>query len=60
MVEFPEDEQAPAAADQAGKDALVEEPARKAEPPRRAKAKKARPIVPSWEDVLLGTRSNRG
>ena len=27
---------------------------------RRPKSKKARPIVPSWEDVLLGTRSNRG
>lgn len=41
--------------------ALIEEPARKPEPPRRPKAnKKARPIVPSWEDVLLGTRSNRG
>ncbi|GAA4294413.1 hypothetical protein GCM10023148_56610 [Actinokineospora soli] len=40
--------------------ALIEEPARKAEPPRRGKGKKARPIVPSWEDVLLGTRSNRG
>ncbi|MBM7771619.1 hypothetical protein JOD54_001823 [Actinokineospora baliensis] len=42
-------------------DALIEEPARKPEPARRpTKAKKARPIVPSWEDVLLGTRSNRG
>ncbi|UVS76820.1 septation protein SepH [Actinokineospora sp. UTMC 2448] len=47
----------PAAADQT---ALIDEPARKAEPPRRAKGKKNRPIVPSWEDVLLGTRSNRG
>jgi Protein of unknown function (DUF3071) len=27
---------------------------------RRAKTKKGRPMVPSWEDVLLGTRSNRG
>lgn len=27
---------------------------------RPRKSKKARPIVPSWEDVLLGTRSNRG
>ncbi|HEV2781646.1 MAG TPA: septation protein SepH [Actinophytocola sp.] len=27
---------------------------------RRGKSKKARPMVPSWEDVLLGTRSNRG
>jgi len=29
-------------------------------PVRRTKGKKARPMVPSWEDVLLGTRSNRG
>jgi hypothetical protein len=43
-----------------GQNALIEEPARKAEPPRRPKSKKPRPIVPSWEDVLLGTRSNRG
>ena len=28
-------------------------------PARRGKGKKARPTVPSWEDVLLGTRSNR-
>ncbi|HET9143328.1 septation protein SepH [Actinophytocola sp.] len=27
---------------------------------RRTKSKKGRPMVPSWEDVLLGTRSNRG
>ena len=37
--------------------------AAKEEPPkppaRRGKGKKARPTVPSWEDVLLGTRSNR-
>ncbi|GLZ42592.1 septation protein SepH [Actinokineospora sp. NBRC 105648] len=45
---------------EAEQDALIEEPARKTEPARRPKAKKARPIVPSWEDVLLGTRSNRG
>jgi hypothetical protein len=30
------------------------------QPARRSKSKKARPMVPSWEDVLLGTRSNRG
>jgi hypothetical protein len=40
------------------------EPAVSAEPqptqPRRGKSKKARPMVPSWEDVLLGTRSTRG
>jgi DUF3071 family protein len=29
-------------------------------PPRRGKGKKSHPIVPSWEDVLLGVRSNRG
>jgi DUF3071 family protein len=40
------------------------EPAPPAEPAatqqRRGKSKKNRPIVPSWEDVLLGTKSNRG
>jgi hypothetical protein len=40
-------------------------PAAKAEPtpapapPAKKKGRKARPSVPSWEDVLLGTRSNR-
>lgn len=42
-------------------------PAAKTEPtpppapaaPARKKGRKARPSVPSWEDVLLGTRSNR-
>ncbi|PPK70501.1 septation protein SepH [Actinokineospora auranticolor] len=58
------EEQQPVA-EEPEQDALIEEPARKqAEPAaaanRRPKAKKARPIVPSWEDVLLGTRSNRG
>ncbi|MEU4800934.1 septation protein SepH [Actinosynnema sp. NPDC023587] len=33
-------------------------PAAKKEPPKRGK--KNHPIVPSWEDVLLGVRSNRG
>ncbi|MGQ0836992.1 septation protein SepH [Actinokineospora sp.] len=61
QVELPDDEPAPVADDEEHQDALIEEPARKAaEPPRRGKAKKGRPIVPSWEDVLLGTRSNRG
>jgi hypothetical protein len=46
----PESEPAPAPAPQP-------EPAPAA---RRTKGKKARPMVPSWEDVLLGTRSNRG
>ena len=35
-------------------------PATPAPAARRGKGKKARPMVPSWEDVLLGTRSNRG
>ncbi|PRY46440.1 septation protein SepH [Umezawaea tangerina] len=35
----------------------AEAPARK-EPPKRGK--KTHPIVPSWEDVLLGVRSHRG
>ncbi|GAA1262728.1 septation protein SepH [Saccharothrix xinjiangensis] len=35
----------------------AKQPARK-EPPKRGK--KNHPIVPSWEDVLLGVRSNRG
>ncbi|KAA2262970.1 DUF3071 domain-containing protein [Solihabitans fulvus] len=37
----------------------VEPVQRKAEPPVR-RGKKNHPIVPSWEDVLLGVRSNRG
>jgi hypothetical protein len=37
--------------------AAPEPPARK-EPPKRGK--KTHPIVPSWEDVLLGVRSHRG
>ncbi|WP_026424729.1 septation protein SepH [Actinokineospora inagensis] len=60
-VEEPVAEDETPAAEIPEQDALMEEPARKTEPARRpAKAKKARPIVPSWEDVLLGTRSNRG
>jgi hypothetical protein len=35
-------------------------PAAPAASGRRTKSKKGRPAVPSWEDVLLGTRSNRG
>ncbi|HEV8555936.1 MAG TPA: septation protein SepH [Actinophytocola sp.] len=35
-------------------------PAAPAASGRRTKTKKGRPAVPSWEDVLLGTRSNRG
>ncbi|WP_018682583.1 septation protein SepH [Actinokineospora enzanensis] len=62
----PDVEPEPVTAEEPSQDALIEEPARKqaaTEPSaaaRRSKAKKARPIVPSWEDVLLGTRSNRG
>lgn len=32
----------------------------KPKPPTRRKGKKNHPVVPSWEDVLLGTRSHRG
>ena len=35
----------------------AEKPVRKDPPPKRGK--KNHPIVPSWEDVLLGVRSNR-
>lgn len=35
----------------------AEQPVRKDPPPKRGK--KNHPIVPSWEDVLLGVRSNR-
>ncbi|MBB5853195.1 septation protein SepH [Amycolatopsis umgeniensis] len=38
----------------------ADEPAEAAEPAPRAKGKKNHPIVPSWEDVLLGVRSQRG
>ncbi|GAA1992149.1 septation protein SepH [Amycolatopsis minnesotensis] len=39
----------------------AEEPVDEAKPePARAKGKKNHPIVPSWEDVLLGVRSQRG
>ncbi|MCG8924232.1 septation protein SepH [Lentzea sp. CC55] len=36
---------------------VAEKPVRKDPPPKRGK--KNHPIVPSWEDVLLGVRSNR-
>ncbi|WP_083661153.1 septation protein SepH [Actinophytocola xanthii] len=39
--------------------AAKEEPKPAPQPARAKKGKKGRPIVPSWEDVLLGTRSNR-
>lgn len=59
----PEPEPAPAAdpAPQPAPAAAAKEepPAKPAPAARRGKGKKARPTVPSWEDVLLGTRSNR-
>jgi hypothetical protein len=52
----PESEPEPEPAEPAAK----EEPKPAPQPASRAKkGKKGRPIVPSWEDVLLGTRSNR-
>jgi hypothetical protein len=52
----PPQQQQPAAGTGAG--AGAKQPARKEAPPKRGK--KNHPIVPSWEDVLLGVRSNRG
>ncbi|ALG06056.1 septation protein SepH [Kibdelosporangium phytohabitans] len=58
-------EPAPAAATKPVQEELVPEPeakpdAAKDKPaPRRGK-KKNHPVVPAWEDVLLGVRSNRG
>ncbi len=46
---------APAAEPEPGP--AAEKPVRKDPPPKRGK--KSHPIVPSWEDVLLGVRSNR-
>ncbi|HEX8867899.1 MAG TPA: septation protein SepH [Lentzea sp.] len=58
---LPEPEPAPApppAAPPAKKEEpAAEKPVRKDPPPKRGK--KNHPIVPSWEDVLLGVRSNR-
>ena len=59
---LPEPEPAPASPPPAAPPATKEEPAaekpvRKDPPPKRGK--KNHPIVPSWEDVLLGVRSNR-
>ncbi|MFL6143126.1 MAG: septation protein SepH [Labedaea sp.] len=59
----PEPEPAPAAEPPAAQQPPAQQPpAAPAQQPaaRRTKGKKARPMVPSWEDVLLGTRSNRG
>jgi hypothetical protein len=49
--------EAPAAETTPAVPATVPAPARK-DPPKRGK--KTHPIVPSWEDVLLGVRSHRG
>ncbi|GAA1350632.1 septation protein SepH [Saccharothrix algeriensis] len=49
---------APIAEEPPGPPAQQPSPAKK-EPPKRG-GKKNHPIVPSWEDVLLGVRSNRG
>ncbi|MQA07306.1 MAG: DUF3071 domain-containing protein [Pseudonocardiaceae bacterium] len=37
-----------------------EEKPKPAQPARRGKGKKNHPVVPAWEDVLLGVRSQRG
>lgn len=62
--ELPEPEPVPAqapppapAAQEPESAPAAEKPVRKDPPPKRGK--KNHPIVPSWEDVLLGVRSNR-
>jgi len=57
---LPEPEPAPAPAPPPvtkEQEPAAEKPVRKDPPPKRGK--KNHPIVPSWEDVLLGVRSNR-
>lgn len=56
---LPEPEPAPAPPPPAVQEPepAAEKPVRKDPPPKRGK--KNHPIVPSWEDVLLGVRSNR-
>ncbi|WP_410655581.1 septation protein SepH [Amycolatopsis sp. lyj-112] len=54
IAEPEEDVEAEAAA------VVVPEEHASAEPAPRTKGKKNHPIVPSWEDVLLGVRSQRG
>lgn len=55
---LPEPEPAPAPEPAVTKEEpAAEKPVRKDPPPKRGK--KNHPIVPSWEDVLLGVRSNR-
>jgi DUF3071 family protein len=54
------DDAAAPAAEEPPAAAQAAEPTPPAAPPaRKGKGRKARPSVPSWEDVLLGTRSNR-
>ncbi|HWE88809.1 MAG TPA: septation protein SepH [Pseudonocardiaceae bacterium] len=48
------------AADETSEPARKPEPARKTEPAASKRGKKNHPIVPSWEDVLLGVRTQRG
>ncbi|MFC4854241.1 septation protein SepH [Actinophytocola glycyrrhizae] len=63
----PAEEEPSRSAMPATEETTEETPAAKTEPapppppaaPPRKKGRKARPSVPSWEDVLLGTRSNR-
>ncbi|SMD22395.1 septation protein SepH [Lentzea albidocapillata] len=54
---LPEPEPAPAPPVEKEQEPAAEKPVRKDAPPKRGK--KNHPIVPSWEDVLLGVRSNR-
>ncbi|MCI2423175.1 septation protein SepH [Saccharopolyspora sp. K220] len=55
-AEPPAEEQAEESAEGATAEAAEDEAQRKAEPRR---GRKSHPIVPSWEDVLLGVRSHR-
>ncbi|MEU5695729.1 septation protein SepH [Actinosynnema sp. NPDC020468] len=57
-VQEPEPEPVPVAEEPAPEATKPPTPPRKDPPPKRGK--KNHPIVPSWEDVLLGVRSNRG
>ncbi|MFD7657190.1 septation protein SepH [Actinosynnema sp. NPDC059797] len=54
----PEPEPVPAAPVAEEPAPVPPQPGARKEPPKRGK--KNHPIVPSWEDVLLGVRSNRG
>lgn len=57
----PEAEQKPEPKAEAKPEPQAEAPPEtKPKPPARRKGKKNHPVVPSWEDVLLGTRSHRG